>query len=53
MYQTPKILKLKNKDNEKKTWEKNITMVLADASSSGTLSNNALLTALWYYKKEC
>jgi len=32
---------------------KNITVVLADASSSGTLSNNALPTALWYCQKEC
>lgn len=33
------------------TREKNLTMVLTDASSSGIMSSIALLTALWYCKK--
>lgn len=34
------------------TREKNLTMVLTDASSSGIMSSIALLTALWYCKRK-
>jgi len=32
--------------------KKKLTMVLTDVSSSGIMSSIALLTALWYCKKE-